>query len=269
MSPIKVSEWIYPLQKLGSTGHVHSVFERSFNVDIAGHLVNVTNFPEYLSSYGMTLPAAQFEQLFPYIQVGNLVKIKADRLVFYSRHGVQTVDLSAVSVISLQVRDCTLTDVARKRGIHVLEKRALATKIGMENHTLANEHWEQLTTKKPIEIQKKRETLTYLIGRGKGLTPSGDDILTAYLAVLQVRKDPRFSGWVEALAQIPWSTTAISQAYLSGVLEGYVNSFVYQFIRDLQEQKPKELLEEDIDRLMAIGHSSGKDMSFGLLLGLT
>jgi uncharacterized protein YoaH (UPF0181 family) len=40
-----------------------------------------------------------------------------------------------------------------------------------------------------------------------------------------------------------------------------------QLFKDLKKQNP-QVIEKDVQQLMSVGHSSGKDLSFGLLLAL-
>ena len=63
------------------------------------------------------------------------------------------------------------------------------------------------------------------------------------------------------------STTDVSKGYIASSAKGYVNSLLYQLLLDLENHRDNRV-DENIDRIIQIGHSSGKDMSFGMLLAL-
>ncbi|EGT2099615.1 DUF2877 domain-containing protein, partial [Listeria monocytogenes] len=48
-----ISDYIFPIHQYGKMGTIHSVFERSFNLKVQDQLINVANFHNYLSSFGM------------------------------------------------------------------------------------------------------------------------------------------------------------------------------------------------------------------------
>ena len=84
-------------------GTIHSVFERSFNLKVQDQLINVANFHNYLSSFGMFLPDQLFPRNLPYVQQGNKVKITENQLTFYSTVGVKTIQLTPAEVVSLNI----------------------------------------------------------------------------------------------------------------------------------------------------------------------
>ena len=266
---IKASEWIYPLDTLGKTATVYSVSEYMLNLKIGNRLVNITNFSEYLSSFGISFPKEQFKQAISFIRPGNIVKIRADQLVIYSREGVHSLFFKDVETVSLKLSDFDLTQAPYKRLRKILAKKNLDQLIGLTKEPRAEELFVKLSTAKDLSIEQWQEILTYFIGRGKGSTPSGDDIITAYYAMLVIQKDPKAKTLGQALQAFDLAkTTLLSQSYLQGVIEGHVNSFLYQLFDDLATDASDEQMNRDVERLMYIGHSSGKDMSFGLFLGL-
>ena len=66
---------------------------------------------------------------------------------------------------------------------------------------------------------------------------------------------------------VPLSTTDVSKAYISASIIGYVNSLIYRLLTDLKSQD-QQLIEKDVKDVMKIGHSSGIDLCFGMLLAL-
>ena len=101
---------------------------------------------------------------------------------------------------------------------------------------------------------------------GQRLTPSGDDILVAYQTILFILADERAAALAASFGS-KLSTTDVSKGYIASSAKGYVNSLLYQLLLDLENHRDNRV-DENIDRIIQIGHSSGKDMSFGMLLAL-
>jgi hypothetical protein len=265
---IIISDYIYPLTQFGKNGTIHSVFERSFNIKVHDQLINVANFHNYLSSFGLFLPDSLFEELFPFIQQGNLVKITANELVVYSTLGVKKIDLRPFKLVSLKIADFQLENASLALLRDHLLTKGLANKIGLPLDVRAEHIFGKMRQKhKHWSAAEWQEITSYLIGRGQGLTPSGDDILVAYQTVLLVLADERAAALAVPLSAADLSTTDVSKGYIASSAKGYVNSLLYQLFWDLA-QGQTNTIEKNIERILQIGHSSGKDLSFGMLLAL-
>lgn len=267
---VTISQWIYPINQLGKMATVHSVFDHSFNLQIGGHLINIANYSGYLSSFGLYLPDDMFNQLSPYIQQGNKVKIQKQSLTAYSTKGVQSVSWKEEELIDLDVAKMTITAEQLAVLKDVLTNEHLTEKIGLELTEETKAVLQKLAYASKDELTKAdyEKIVRFLIGRGKGLTPSGDDLLVAYLSILKLKKDLRAEEFSSVLASSNLSTTDVSKEYVVASMQGHVNSLVYNLYKDLQDGKDKKTIERDIKRVMMIGHTSGKDLSMGLLLGV-
>lgn len=108
----------------------------------------------------------------------------------------------------------------------------------------------------------------WLLGRGPGLTPSGDDILCGFGVGLLVRGE---AGAHEVLctsmrdARRVRRTTYVSEAYLDAMAEGYANEGVLDLLRAAGEG---DALGGFIARVRDYGHTSGCDTLLGLALAL-
>lgn len=118
------------------------------------------------------------------------------------------------------------------------------------------------------EDKISKEDITRLIGLGMGLTPSGDDFLTGFLATINLfESNEHLFNQIKNYISLPLkSTTDISSAMIKAALEGkyreYVNQFIYSFLED-----DKEKFLKAFKNLLKIGSSSGTDMSVGIVLG--
>ncbi len=108
-----------------------------------------------------------------------------------------------------------------------------------------------------------------LVGVGAGLTPGGDDVLAGALAglhatghtdiasVIGLACGPRLSG-----------TTPISAELARLAIAGHASLEVLAVLRALRVGSPGAL-RSAATRLLAVGHTSGADLAFGLVAGLT
>ncbi|NUL58944.1 DUF2877 domain-containing protein [Brevibacterium luteolum] len=106
------------------------------------------------------------------------------------------------------------------------------------------------------------ERVAALIGRGPGLTPSGDDVLSGIALALRWQ-----SAW-SALAQLQAaltpqlaSTTAISASLLEAALDGWCTTPVTRALAAAQAGD----LPAFAEHLGAIGHTSGYDLGAGVV----
>ena len=183
---IIASDYLSPIQQFGGMGKIHSVFDRSFNIQVNEQLININNYRSYLAGFGMYLPEEQFRAIMPYVEPGNLVKIRSHSLTFYSTKGTIVLPLTDVAFVSLQVKDLTFTAAERNSLKEILTQQNLVEKIGLPLEKRALEIFEVLRHPEP----DWQQVTAYLIGRGKGLTPSGDDLLVAYQAMFYAFDQP-------------------------------------------------------------------------------
>lgn len=105
-----------------------------------------------------------------------------------------------------------------------------------------------------------------LIGLGPGLTPSGDDLIGGALCALhaagQEEVASRLSNWALPLARA--ATNRISNAHLACAAEGECGEAVNDAIVALLSGEVP-----DLDRIDAIGHTSGWDALAGAFLALS
>jgi hypothetical protein len=118
--------------------------------------------------------------------------------------------------------------------------------------------------------QEIEKVVRYFLGRGKGLTPSGDDHIVGLLAIHTITEafHPIFLETVKDLIEQESLTTDISKEYLSYALKGEFSSSVANVMNDLTVNNRQVDLEKHLLSLMSMGHSSGVDTAFGMLIGI-
>lgn len=110
--------------------------------------------------------------------------------------------------------------------------------------------------------------LVNLVGRGPGLTPSGDDFIVGFLAVIWFVQNHNFIQLCQpAFAQFldRQVTTLISTFYLQAALQGHFVSWIKEIYLALLNEKE---MNTALFNLAQMGHSSGVDTLYGLYEGL-
>ena len=107
-----------------------------------------------------------------------------------------------------------------------------------------------------------------LVGRGPGLTPSGDDVLAGALVTAHATADRRLAGWRAGTRAVlaAGRTTAVSRGMLVAALDGWACPELAGYVDALRGRGD---LAGATDRLLAVGHSSGAALAHGVLHTLT
>ncbi len=116
--------------------------------------------------------------------------------------------------------------------------------------------------------------LRSLIGLGRGLTPSGDDLLVGLLAGWRISAS-RFPVLEQFLLQIEpqiirlsHQTNAISRTFLIHAMHGQVSASLAFLAQHICIVSSRSDLLEAFERASCSGHTSGLDAITGLLLGI-
>ncbi|MDT9594016.1 DUF2877 domain-containing protein [Nocardioides zeae] len=109
-----------------------------------------------------------------------------------------------------------------------------------------------------------------LVGRGPGLTPSGDDLCSGVLLVHRLAGTPGTAAAARLLDDLaPRRTTAASTLLLRAAGEGRAAPVVGRALTTLLDATASgPALDTVVDALLALGHTSGADLAAGLVDGL-
>ncbi|KAF1297799.1 hypothetical protein BAU15_07795 [Enterococcus sp. JM4C] len=261
MTQTTISSYLMPLTRWGSMRKIHSIFEHSLNIIVGQRLINLTSYPTFLSSFGLRVTEADFQAIRSYTKVGDLVKISESQLVIYSRQKVQILSLKPTKVKDLAIGVVPYSEGHLQTVVDSITDLGLQKKLGLEFADKEKRFARQLAK---AEIEP--EMITYFIGRGKGLTPSGDDLLLGYLYMLKLYQRSQAATLQKLIQQSIKRTTIISENYFLALADGYVSS-VFKDLNDYLINPNSLNLDEIIQAILAVGHTSGADMCYGLLLG--
>lgn len=253
-------------------GSVHTLFENSLNIQFPFGLVHVGQIGMALSPFGCLIHSRKYRQLYNHCHPGDLVRFKQGKLVFYTQKDVFKIDLDTFAEVDLSIPKLELTAASLEGNIlyQVFEETffSLSIETGLP---LTDTIREGLQSLAEPDLDKKRvadeKMIRLLIGRGIGLTPSGDDILIGYTFARVLFQEA--DNWQEKVASAlkEKKTTAISEAYFAALLNGYINENFLSLAQMFTEQD-REKIANTIQELKHFGHTSGTDTLYGFALGL-
>ncbi|MHC1759826.1 MAG: DUF2877 domain-containing protein [Negativicutes bacterium] len=115
-----------------------------------------------------------------------------------------------------------------------------------------------------------------LIGLGPGLTPSGDDFLSGIMLALHWGKQA-MAFEVDVCQQVDWQavidaskerTNLISHTQMFYASQGQANEVLTKLLSSLFGSANEETVQNDIEKVLAIGSTSGSDILAGIGKGL-
>lgn len=248
-----ISEQILKSLKTDNEFIVHSVFENGINIMMNDRPVflGVQDGPSSLCI------DAQYIPVITNCTVGDKVKYK-NSILYFDKIGLE-LDISNSKV--------TQYHISKQKIMSYMSEKFVKTVIGYDFITGLD-----LSTNDLIDDMVSRfaydelKYLNYLLGRGRGLTPSGDDFILGMIAYHQVHpylSDEFFTELNERLTLNV--TTDISANYLNDAISGLFSRSIINLFESLQEGRN---FVARIYEISMFGHSSGVDMLSGIVMGI-
>ncbi|WP_251661399.1 DUF2877 domain-containing protein [Sporosarcina aquimarina] len=269
-------------------GKVHSIFQNGVNVQMGKHLFFIGTTKNGQLPFGIHLSHQHLQELLGTINNNCSVSWHSAKRELEFGEGVPAVCLAGAVPFDWQISRKMFTDdelmdnLAMLISILLIEPRitGLGTEIesflaayleGSPASGINEQHiYELLSLLESSDREKIETELRFFIGRGQGLTPSGDDHLVGLLAIhaaTGILSTP-FVETVKGLVLNESLTTDIGREYLLYALEGKFSSTVAETASALTEKTDIYMLKPLLSELLDMGHSSGTDTVFGMLLGL-
>lgn len=221
---------------------VHSVFEQGVNLQGDEGLIFVSDKP---LPFSLMIDHKEVNKLNKIFSNANLLYVEPN-LYIRSGKDLLTLDLTNVEILSFEVHpvsDLEYLDVLFDMILDLSELTGLDQSIA--------------------DVLIQDYSSEYLLGRGKGLTPSGDDMIVGILWVLAI------SGIEAAIFKDSirnmlgkGKTTTVSENYLRYALENKFSKALGNLLYD-----PKELAKQ-MEELLKTGHTSGLDTLCGIAIGI-
>ncbi|GAB6086686.1 DUF2877 domain-containing protein [Alkaliphilus crotonatoxidans] len=250
-------------------GKVHSKFRQGINVQLANTLIYIGCSKAPLSVFGLNVPEGKLKVLLDSVTIDDVVVNKGNRLIFYSVYGLINVDYHNAEEVDLKLPKIFLStsEIKNTKLFQYLEGIEWKETIGITLDEKTLSYLELLLNTDKADFDMNTRVIKYFAGRGKGLTPSGDDILIGF--TLALRLFDQFDIWDKALdlTVTVSRTTMISVAYTKALLRGYASQSLISLAK-LINQGETDGIESTIYAIQSMGHTSGSDTLFGFLLGL-
>lgn len=247
------------------TGHVHSVFTNSLNVKVGEKLINLNADEEQLSSYGISVPEASLHPVILGCKADDLVTYKDQRLLFYGRLHETIIALPSLDFVDLRIPKGPATHISYLPVLEKLNMLKFEKNVGLPLNPKMKKMVRFMETSELNDLAAIEEVIRFLVGRGKGLTPSGDDFLMGFTMVLMSVEKGKL--WTQQLNRlIDHQSTDISIAYYKALFEGYVSLPFVELLRSIHEENLHDM-DLSIQKIIKLGHTSGYDTLYGIYTG--
>ncbi len=270
----RISTWMWENLSKWCFGRIHSQFQTSLNLEFEGQLIHLDGGRQGLCCFGMSVPETRMRAILSVCRAGDLAVISDGTLRIYGREGLIFLNVPEFQRVDLSVTGINAGQAERKtigRWEDLLEVEGLT--LGIEKTPEFLQCSEILAGNET----GVRRAVSYLYGRGKGLTPAGDDILVGYWVILQsfsgvktcteMRAADRSRQLAEVVGSLTSGTTDVSRAYLDAVCAGYANETLVCLFQKLRIGDPTAIRRLFL-QLKNVGHTSGCDTIYGMYLGM-
>jgi len=287
------STLVIPVMDQIQIGTVHSVFNNSFNLIFAERLIHIGASENGLSPFGIGINSIDAKRLCAVLkqnmkaawnqeteqlqlETGHVISLAEVELQDLALAANEEPDLHQLSVFAKQAVGhlmkhghlagllSTLEEQAAVLGYLVDDVKDATFPLLEPLHQL-----EQLAKGDPDIIPQK--VYDYWIGRGPGLTPSGDDMLTGLLASFELQGrlslELRASLKTYLETQGLKRTTPVACEYLLYALRGFFHHSIQGLCKAFSGNSA-EYFQQALLEMEQIGHTSGIDTIIGMLLGL-
>lgn len=248
-----------------AVGHVHSVFDSCLNVLIEDELIHVGALSKGLSCLGFAVDDDSMVELTRQAHVGDRVVVAGDVLRIYTDDAVSSIPFKFFTPVSTLISPHSdgfdPSTLALELSLLELERRTgIVPDVQMQSTA-------EVLASPDASIDDLRASMNYLIGRGAGLTPSGDDLLVGYGVARHLLKRAETFCHVLSECLTHASTTDVSRAYLKAISKGYANHS-YLELADSAISRDGRGIARALDTLLKVGHTSGADGLLGFALGI-
>ncbi|WP_339227088.1 DUF2877 domain-containing protein [Oceanobacillus sp. FSL K6-2867] len=290
-----VSEIVLQILQNQSNGIVHSVFNNSFNLIFGDRMIHIGSVGNGVAPFGIGMEHMN-AQLFTKQTSANL-PVQWDSynqlLIIANKHSLSLkqalrtnhkLSEQAFNTASIQRNLEWISSALRHQSwqtglAQTAEEKEfiidylLSKKMTDANQSLFNKFDEvvfAMVNGQGLDDVKK--VFDYWIGRGLGLTPSGDDLLTGICASLSILHGTSnhfhllLRDYVKQYGL--QRTTQVGYEYLFYAAQHEYHSHLVQLCSALLTQQESEL-STVLEEMRAIGHTSGTDTIIGVLLGMS
>ncbi|RHW34658.1 DUF2877 domain-containing protein [Lysinibacillus yapensis] len=272
------------LNKSGN-GFIHSRFANGFNIKLGDSLVFIGTNKNGLLPFGIHLGEAETRTAVSSVNNSDsavwnqktnslefqtftisLEKAKQYKTVLTKLKSEQVFDRSFELFYShlKTINEQTGLDVSIRDFIDKFQADCEQNWLGVESYLIM-----LIKAAKTSDELLMDKALRYFLGRGNGLTPSGDDMIVGLLAFDAVSGflSTRFYEKLSELIEGESITTDVAKEYLRYALKQEYSSTVSDMVNALASGNDSNF-KQVFRNLLGVGHSSGLDTLMGILIGM-
>lgn len=265
-------------------GYVHSRFSNGFNIQMGNSLIFIGNKKNGLLPFGIHLREEDTSFAVSSIMNNEFVKWNESKnSIEFSNVSItlekgkpfnnELIPMKSRQTFERSFHQFTslLMNVNVKTGLDVSINKFLKKFENVGNH-----EWDEVETFiiKLIEAAISNDemlmdkVLKYFLGRGQGLTPSGDDTIVGFLAFDAISHflSEKFYDKISKKIEGESITTDVAREYLRYALRREYSSTVTNVVNSIASGNKE--LEMHFKKLLGVGHSSGLDTLLGILIGM-
>ncbi|MEN1967424.1 DUF2877 domain-containing protein [Lentibacillus sp. N15] len=287
-----VSTNVFPIVQETPIGSIHSVFANSFNLIFGERLVHIGSMENGLAPFGIGIQPNDASSFIRFVRRDQHVmwNQSSNSLLFdggislaldHAQHmNLSLQKASYDQAILIQNMNGVLNRLSRdhwQTGIVDANQQQTLLHYLQSSFDVSSSHRALAEMAKLASLVQDDKTITpqavfdYWIGRGIGLTPSGDDLITgmcAMLSVLNGRVEP-LHGQLQSyvLENGLKRTTPIGCEYLVYAARQQFHTHLINMCHSLL-QPEKVNVQTALDEMKKIGHTSGADTLIGILLAI-
>lgn len=262
---LQIAPYALPLKRGVHTGRVHSVFGTSFNVLVGERLAHVGSQEALMSATGASVAAADMEQLLCGLRAGDVVASSEGRVRIYKRERTELLDLCSATVCNCSI-PLAASHLSAAWAQGCLVRLPLRRNCGLYRDAQARACLQVLADPNR-DVNEQLTAARYLVGRGPGLTPSGDDILLGYgCARWAFGCAGTLPAYVADASRA--RSTEVSASYADALAHGWVSP-VYRDLLCAAGLRDECAFERAVRTIGQIGHTSGTDALLGLSIGFS
>lgn len=273
LNPIYISFNILKEINDDSKISIHSRFETSINLKINTKIVNLSCNENILPPYGIVLKQMDFYKILdkldagavPCIHENNIcfgdlkIVLKNTKEIYYSSLDKHENNLNQSGEIWRYLFDI-LIDSKKQNG------------FDLNHDSLINPKDSSSEIQKKIiylasffEKNSDESIIKYFLGRGRGLTPSGDDFIVGIMSVFSCYR--AFLEPMEKLSHFINTygseyTNDISLSFLKEASQGLFSRNILNILSNIEKEKEVKI---EIDNLLYYGETSGVDSLLGII----
>jgi len=286
------STHVFPVMDQFQNGEVHSVFNNSFNLMFGERLIHIGAIEQGLSPFGIAVHGSIAAELTACIRQEKTAVWSAERgELAIGKSAVIHTDQAKKHDLALSldsVPDFNRLNKYAKRCAHhlqlngfkaglldTLQEQAVLLDYLLEEKSGSISFLNQLKSLEELaqgRLHIAPETVyDYWVGRGPGLTPSGDDMLTGLLASLEMQGllslELRASLKKYLDHQGLKRTTAVAYEYLLYALRGFFHGSIQELCMAFVSMDEARF-DQALIEMERVGHTSGIDTILGMLIGI-